>query len=82
MYKGYALPHAILRFDLVGRNLSHCLMEILTVRGHSLSTTAYVRDIKGKIHYVTLDFDQEMSALISVVNSYEIPERPESEYDN
>merc|ERR1719352_225780 len=53
IYEGYALPHAILRLDLAGR------------------------DIKEKLAYVALDFDQEMQTAAqssALEKSYELPD--------
>lgn len=76
VYEGYALPHAILRMDVGGRDLVERLQKILGERGYSFTTLAerdLVKHMFETLCYVALDFNDELQKSPEG-KSYELPD--------
>jgi len=72
VYEGYALPHAIMRLDLAGRDLTEYLISLLNQRGYTFTTFSekeVARDIKEKLCYVSIDIESE----IQIPTEYKLP---------
>jgi actin-related protein len=80
IYDGFALSRAISRIDLAGRDLTDYLMKILTERGYLFVTSAereVIREVKEKLGYVALDYEQELLLCASSAEqekTYELPD--------
>lgn len=85
IYEGCVISSAILRFDLAGRDLSDRMVQLLSARGYSISTS-FERDIvnqmKETMAYVAFDFERELqaartaneSSTAALEKAYELPE--------
>ena len=75
IYEGYALPHAIIRLDLAGSDLTSYMARLLNQAGHSFHTKSeleVVRDIKEKWGYVALDYEAERGR--AAQKTYRLPD--------
>ncbi|KAJ2726679.1 centractin- actin- protein of the dynactin complex [Coemansia sp. Benny D115] len=69
VFEGFALPHAIQRMDLAGRDVTEYLQMLLQKAGCNLYTSAekeVVRCAKEKVCYVALDAAKEEKELSTV----------------
>jgi actin len=89
-YEGYAFPHAMIRQNFGGRDLTVWLQRMLMVDRNIMFTTSaereMLRDMKKKLSYVALDFEAELhkaatmtdcTAMYTLPDGNELPIRSE-----
>ena len=62
IYEGYSMPHAVMRIDFAGRDMTERMQKLLAHEGFATSTTAekeIVRTIKEQQCYVAEDIEAE-----------------------
>jgi len=78
IYEGYCLPHAVLRMNLAGRDLTDHMKLLLRKTGTNFTTSAemdIVRDIKEEHAYVALDYAaEEEGPDTHLQKMYELPD--------
>ena len=81
IYEGHFLDYAVFHLDIAGRDLTDYLMKLLNEKpGYSFTTTAertMIGQVKEKLCYVALDFEQEMARSTSsksLEESYQCPD--------
>ena len=82
VYEGKALSHGILRVHVGGKNMTSSLSKLLSDRGYPFTSSAeieIVNDIKAKLCYVALDFEQEMKTATSSSSLEKIYELPDGQ---
>ncbi len=61
IYEGYALPHAIIRLDLAGRDLDDFMVKTLAEGGTRIDV-ATAKALRENVCYVALDFEAAMQS--------------------
>lgn len=77
VYEGFAIPHAIRRVDVAGRDVTEYLQLLLRKSGYNFHTTAekeVVRIIKEKTCYIALNPAKEEKETSGKVDDFMLPD--------
>lgn len=80
VYEGYSLPHAVLRSEIAGKELTDFCQRNLQENGAAFTTNSeleIVRDIKEKLCFVALDYESVLASSMESTNytkTYELPD--------
>jgi len=77
IYEGHAMPHAIQRINLAGRDLTDYICKILTESKINLHTSAErmsAMKIKEELCYVSMNFAEEVDNFAGKEKQFELPD--------
>lgn len=77
VYEGFAIPHAIRRVDIAGRDVTEYLQLLLRKSGYNFHTTAekeVVRIIKEKTCYIALNPAKEEKEMSGKFDDFMLPD--------
>ena len=79
IYEGYSIPNAINRVDIAGRDITDYLRRLLEEKGYKFITSSekeIVRDIKEKICYNAINYNDELKLFASrnMTRKYKLPD--------
>lgn len=80
IYEGFSILHAVSKIQIAGRDLTQFMAKLLTERGYKFTSSAeleIVRDIKEKLCFVALDYQQSLKESYNsstFEKNYEMPD--------
>ena len=78
LYEGHTFLHAVKRIDFGGRDLTHCLMEMINKGGHDTFATTtdreVAREIKESLCCLSPDYDKGISSNTFEEKSHVLPD--------
>ncbi|CAD5126846.1 DgyrCDS14876 [Dimorphilus gyrociliatus] len=85
VYDGHIVPNATIHLDIAGKDLTDYLIKILGDKGYNLTSSddrVIATDIKEKLNYVALNFEEEILCDSSIEKRYELPDGQEMTIGN
>ena len=80
IYEGFSIPHAVAKIQIAGRDLTQFMGKLLLERQYNLTSSAemeIVRDIKEKLCFVALDYEEALKKSYNsseYEKNYEMPD--------
>jgi actin len=80
IYEGFSIPHAVAKIQIAGRDLTQFMGKLLLERQYNLTSSAemeIVRDIKEKLCFVALDYEEALKKSYNsseYEKNYELPD--------